>query len=167
MNADITALPEYVRDHRLAKLATGVATEDDPTGYSGEVVPADRIEDAEVITSIDESSPTFFGAHGHRPILDIDIPMHIIPSTTPGHGHLYIDMSLTWHQYERLLSVLADCKIIERGYYNVSVERGHTAVRLPWVKKEPLEPLHAPAIRLPDPPDRTGMEWADKHDERL
>lgn len=136
MTADINELPKYVHEHRLAKLCAPKPDKDGALDYSGEVVPADRLEDAEVITSIDESSPTFFGGRWHRPILDIDIPMQIIPSTTPGHGHLYIDKSLTWHQYERLLSVLADCGIIERGYYNVSVERQHTAVRLPWIKKE-------------------------------
>ena len=138
---DITKLPEYVRTHQLAKLAPSQESEEWEGDYSGEVevVPADRLEEAEVVTSYTgELKRDIFGntQTKHRPILDIDIPMHIIPSTTEGHGHLYIDKELTWWEYKRLLEVLADCGIIERGYLNVSIAREHTAVRLPWIKKE-------------------------------
>lgn len=135
---DITQLPEYVRAHQLAKLAPAQDNEEWDGDYSGEVVPADKLEEAEVVTSLTgEQKPAIFGSVDtmHRPILDIDIPMHIIPSTTEGHGHLYIDKELTWWEYKRLLHALADCGIIERGYLNVSIAREHTAVRLPWIKK--------------------------------
>lgn len=135
---DINTLPEYVRGHQLAKLAPAQDTDDWDGDYSGEVVPTERLEEAEVVTSYTGGSKE--GSWGdveklHRPILDIDIPMHIIPSTTEGHGHLYIDKELTWREYKRLLEVLADCGIIERGYLGVSIAREHTAVRLPWIKK--------------------------------
>ena len=71
----------------------------------------------------------------HRPILDLDLAAHVIPSSTKGHGHLYIDKELTWKQYQKLLNVLADLDIIEKGYRGASLARGYTAVRLPWVKK--------------------------------
>jgi hypothetical protein len=71
----------------------------------------------------------------HRPVLDIDFPAALVPSTTPGHFHLYLDKVLTWEEYEKLLNVLAEVGIIERGYRNVSVERRHTAVRVPWIRK--------------------------------
>lgn len=75
--------------------------------------------------------------HGgdHRPVLDIDVPMRYVPSTTQGHGHLYIDLDLTWDQYAELLKVLARCGIIEDGYLYASLEREATFVRLPWVRK--------------------------------
>lgn len=135
---DLSQLPEYVRSHQLAKLAPAVESDDWDGGYSGEVVLADRLDEAEVITSFTgEQKRDIFGIteNKHRPILDIDIPMHIIPSTTEGHGHLYIDKELTWWEYKRLLGVLADCGIIEQGYLKVSLAREHTAVRLPWIKK--------------------------------
>lgn len=131
-------LPQYVRTHQLAKLAPAQESEEWDGDYSGEAVPADRLEEAEVVTSYTGGSKKGLWGDAeklHRPILDIDIPMHIIPSTTEGHGHLYIDKELTWWEYKRLLEVLADCGIIERGYLNVSIAREHTAVRLPWIKK--------------------------------
>lgn len=71
----------------------------------------------------------------HRPVLDIDFPAALVPSSTPGHFHLYLDKPLPWEQYKRVLQVLGDVGILEPGYVNVSVERRHTAVRVPWIRK--------------------------------
>lgn len=72
----------------------------------------------------------------HKPVLDIDLPVKVLESSTPGHHHLFIDKRMTWEQYKKLLDVLAEVGIIEEGYSRVSQgSRRHTAVRLPWVKK--------------------------------
>jgi hypothetical protein len=71
----------------------------------------------------------------HRPVLDFDVPARYEPSTTPGHGHLYIDKPLTWAQYEQLLIVLGEVGILEKGYVGAALRRGATFVRPPWVKK--------------------------------
>lgn len=87
------------------------------------------IKDAELIASLTK--------HGtHRPLLDFDIPCAYIPSTTPGHGHLYIDKELSWKDYRKLLNLLADLDIIEHGYRGASLARGYSALRLPWIRKE-------------------------------
>lgn len=133
---DMSQLPEYVRKHELATIS--VKNEKDE--YQNEVIPAERLDEAEVVTSkAPEQGDGWFGESMHRPVIDIDMAMNIIPSTTPGHGHLYIDKLLTWHQYERLLNVLRDCGIVEPGYAGASIARGFTAVRLPWVKKKAPE----------------------------
>ena len=75
------------------------------------------------------------GPRMHTPVLDIDIPAYLIPSATPGHSHLYIDHLMTWRQYKRLLKALARAGIIEKGYADASIRRGHTCVRVPWRKK--------------------------------
>jgi hypothetical protein len=71
----------------------------------------------------------------HKVVLDVDIPARLIPSSTEGHFHLYIDKQIPWDNYVDLLGALAECGIIEAGYANASVERGYTAARLPWIKK--------------------------------
>lgn len=71
----------------------------------------------------------------HKPMLDIDISAAFIPSSTPGHGHLYLDQELTWEKYERLLTVLHDCGIIQTGVMNNAIKRKYTALRLPWHSK--------------------------------
>ena len=72
----------------------------------------------------------------HKPVLDIDLPVVVLPSSTEGHSHLFIDKGMSWSQYVKLLDVLVDVGIIEEGFRNASVARGHTAVRLPWIKKQ-------------------------------
>lgn len=124
-NNQLDELPEYVRVHELAKLQVKMDDE-----YLNETVPVDRLDEAEVITS---KSKVFDNIH--RPILDIDFPVDVIPSSTVGHYHLYIDKKLTWEQYKKLLFVLAEVGIIEEGYLNASIDREFTSVRLPWVNK--------------------------------
>jgi hypothetical protein len=102
--------------------------------YEGDnrVQPDDDIYTANVVTSAVKG--VFLP--NHRPVLDIDVPAYLVPSTTPGHSHLYIDKEMSWSQYARLLNVLVDAGIIEEGYLGASLARGDTTVRLPWIKKE-------------------------------
>lgn len=79
----------------------------------------------------------------HAVLLDLDVPAALIPSSTPGHSHLYIDVKVEEATYFRLLDALADAGVIQRGYANSSKHRGGTALRLPWVKK-PQETIKAP-----------------------
>lgn len=72
----------------------------------------------------------------HRPVLDIDFPAKLVPSSTPGRFHLYLDKPMTWAVYAKLLSALADAGVIERGYADACEARGASFVRLPWVKKD-------------------------------
>ena len=76
------------------------------------------------------------GADGyHYPCIDIDIPVRLVPSSTPGHSHLYVDEPITWATYKNLLVALAKAGIVEEGYLNASVNQGGTTVRMPHVKK--------------------------------
>lgn len=75
------------------------------------------------------------GENWHRPVLDLDLDAKLLPSSTSGHFHLFIDKPMEWDKYVALLEALADAEILELGYVKASIERGHTAVRLPWVRK--------------------------------
>lgn len=75
----------------------------------------------------------------HRVVLDIDFPAILLPSTTPGHHHLYIDFDMPWANYLKMLKVMAEVGLLEHGYVAACEERGFSAVRLPWVEKSPDE----------------------------
>lgn len=77
----------------------------------------------------------------HKVVVDIDMPARLVPSSTPGHFHLYIDHEMTWRQYVQLLDALVEAGIVEPGYVKAAERRGFTAVRLPWITK--------PAIAVP------------------
>lgn len=99
--------------------------------------PSDREEasslnEANVITSLRTDELSF---DQHALVIDIDHPSWLIPSTTPGHYHLYVDVSIESHTYWKLLDALAKAGVIESGYAGASKDRGFTSVRLPWVEK--------------------------------
>lgn len=76
------------------------------------------------------------GTGDHTVMLDLDVPAKLIPSATPGHYHLYIDVVMGWKHYKFLLAALAACGIIEDGYKKASIARGFSALRPPWRKKQ-------------------------------
>lgn len=124
-------LPSFVRGHQLATIPKGETSDDD---YESEHVQTEQIAEADIVLSIDKETGY------HRPVLDIDFPLHTVPSSTPGHFHLYFDKPMPWAKYKRLIHALADAGIIEDGYASVSLDRQYTSVRLPWVKKQgPVE----------------------------
>jgi hypothetical protein len=92
--------------------------------------PATSIADANVSTSIREDSEDC-----HALLLDLDVPAWLVPSSTEGHSHLYVDVKIPTSAYFTLLDALADAGVIQPGYANSSKHRGGTALRLPWIKK--------------------------------
>lgn len=111
----------------------------------------------------------------HLPVLDVDIPRSLlvnndiqvaspdkvllyhpeairwVPSTTPGHHHVYIDWPMPWPEYEEMLLVLLQMEVLQPGYVRASIERGYSCVRKPGVMKPP-------------PPEVVGVPWPDPDD---
>lgn len=75
----------------------------------------------------------------HMPVIDLDVPCRYVPSSTPGHGHLYIDVEMTEKQMLAILSALADAGVVEKGYLAASRARGMALVRKPGVFKPVVE----------------------------
>lgn len=76
----------------------------------------------------------------HAPVIDLDFPCELIPSTTEGHFHLVMDRYVPWEAYKKLLAALADAGLVEEGYVRASIARGYSTARLPWVKKPSTAP---------------------------
>lgn len=102
------------------------ATDADYTPQEFQFVPE---SDANLITSATGKGDW------HLPVLDLDIPHTYVPSSTEGHGHLYLDTPVKWSDYEKLLRTLARLGILEHGYVEASIAKGATMVRKPGVKK--------------------------------
>lgn len=95
------------------------------------------LDQANVVSSQVRLPEGFESLAGRRHVvaIDIDHQAWLIPSSTEGHSHLYIDHAMPEDLYFDLLNVLARCGIIEHGYAEVSKKRGHSDLRLPWVSK--------------------------------
>lgn len=72
----------------------------------------------------------------HRVVIDLDVEAYLVPSSTPGHSHLYINHPIEESQYFNLLDQLVTVGLVQEGYARASRARGFSAVRLPWVNKE-------------------------------
>lgn len=112
-------------------------TVQDLTAYDAETgrYATDDIDEAQVITSLVDRPGTVVG-ETHKLIIDLDLPAQLIPSSTEGHFHLYVDKEIPDAAWQTLMYALAAAGLIEPGYMRASITRGFTAVRLPWVKKE-------------------------------
>ncbi len=71
----------------------------------------------------------------HKVVIDVDLPVKVVPSSTPGHFHLFIDHEMNWNEYKYFLYGCMMAGIIEPGYYRAAMARQTTEVRLPWIKK--------------------------------
>lgn len=83
-----------------------------------------------------ESSLMLGDERMHRLVLDIDQPVELRESATPGHHHLIIpDVRCTWQEYLVLLEALVLCGVVEADYVKHARERKQCLIRLPGVKK--------------------------------
>jgi hypothetical protein len=109
------------------------------------------IDQAHVITSREAGQPEPYNEDSnptgltldnmlHKVVLDIDLRAVLVPSSTPDHSHLFIDHTMSWRKYVRLLRALSDAGIVEPGYVKAAERRGFTTVRLPWIRK-PADPI--------------------------
>jgi hypothetical protein len=103
----------------------------DSTGPgTGDIIEPTNEKPANLVSSLCENGL-------HYPAIDLDFPAELIPSSTPGHFHLYLDAPMSWEQYIVLLAALADAGVISRNYYELSLRDKQTLLRLPHVKKNP------------------------------
>ena len=100
-----------------------------------EFEPVDDRAEADLV-----SSEVGFGLH--KPVLDIDFPAQLVPSSTPGHFHLYLDKEMIWPVYRKLLEALADAGVIQEGCARHAIRRGASHARLPEKPKHLEGPDH-------------------------
>lgn len=109
---DPTANPNYADDNR----------------YS-----VNNYEDANLVSS--NVNDGGFNLNYHLPVLDIDYPAHLEPSTTEGHYHLYLNKRITWTQYCKIMDAMYEAGLLEAGFVKLSKKRGATFVRKPGHRK--------------------------------
>lgn len=67
---------------------------------------------------------------------EVNQRMYLSPSTTDGHGHLYINgyFGFRWDAYQELLHGLSGVGVIDPDWVDQSIRQGMTIVRTPWTK---------------------------------
>lgn len=72
----------------------------------------------------------------HKPVIDIDLPCMLMPSSAPGHFHLYIDKEMPWGDFLDILEALESAGVVGPGYLKYTRKRGYATVRYPGVTKQ-------------------------------
>lgn len=101
--------------------------------------PTSRVEAA----FTDEQPPNLIssiaGEDIHLPAIDVDMPVRVVESMTPGHYHLFIDKPMKSDEYFAFLDCLASFGIVEEGYAEASRAKGGSFVRIIDDKIGPIE----------------------------
>lgn len=71
----------------------------------------------------------------HLPVIDIDLVCMLVPSSQPGHFHLYINKPMEWEKYVAMLEAMEAAGVIGPGYLRYTKKRGYSTVRYPGVTK--------------------------------
>lgn len=71
----------------------------------------------------------------HMPVIDLDCPHRLVPSSTEGHSHLYLDVPMSTVQYKKLIETLVEVGLLGEGNLRQFQAHGQTFVRKPHVKK--------------------------------
>lgn len=72
--------------------------------------------------------------------LTLDVPAHLLRSTTPGHHHLYLNAPMRWGTYKRLLHTLAKAGVVDPTWTRTCIKGRQSLLR---------------------PPGRAYNQWAD------
>lgn len=150
-------LPDFARD--LVKYYSyGVADGSIDSGLVYETSITDGTDEGEVNVVSSKHKKGKSKSRKHKPLIDIDFPAALIPSSTPGHFHLYLDKDMDEEQYMSFLLTLRSHEIIADGNVNQMGNHGATFLRLPWVKKQDLED---------GPEENTPSDFLDSLDQIL
>jgi len=72
----------------------------------------------------------------HMPVIDIDLPCMLVPSSAPGHFHLYIEKQMSWEKFVAMLEAMEAAGVVGKGYVSYTKRRGYATVRYPGVTKD-------------------------------
>jgi hypothetical protein len=104
----------------------------------------ESLEDAEAVSSLRTDTLPMLnlgdltevpGDPAHALLLDLDVPVWLVPSSTGGHGHLYADLRVPEEDLWAFIEAAVKIGLVEDGYLGACKSRGMTSLRAPWVRK--------------------------------
>jgi len=76
----------------------------------------------------------------HLPLFDLDVPHQYVPSSTPGNGHLYINVPCSWRQYKKVLIAMRDAGMLNHGWVERALQDKRSYLRRVGAIKETASP---------------------------
>jgi hypothetical protein len=126
-------LPEWVRTNKFYKAALKPGTQSFDPDYDDHRTEAGP-EQANLISS--HAFTSVDGVTYHYPMIDLDLNAALIPSSTEGHFHLYLNRTISHDKYRKMLEAMVEAGIVQKGILGQFDKYGSTTLRLPHIKKE-------------------------------
>jgi len=68
-------------------------------------------------------------------VFPLIVPAKLIPSSTEGHFHLYLETEMVWEDYLSLMRSMVEAGLLEKGWVDMSERRKMAMLRKPGIKK--------------------------------
>jgi hypothetical protein len=78
----------------------------------------------------------------HAPVFDLDFPAYLLPSSSPGKFHLYLEKEISWESYLDILESMVNAGLLEPGWVDSGITNGAMLLRPPGVFKENVKSLN-------------------------
>jgi hypothetical protein len=78
----------------------------------------------------------------HAPVFDFDFPAYLLPSSSPGKFHLYLEKEISWESYMDVLEAMVNAGLLEPGWVDSGINHGTLLLRPPGVVKENVKSLN-------------------------
>lgn len=128
MESRVKMKPDYIKDRLTAWFDDSEDISSNESGW----LPNSNESDYSKANLVTSRTMTLL----HLPVIDIDLPCKLEPSTSDNCYHLYINKEVKWEDYIEMLQAMAKCGIVQQGWVNATVHRGYSAVRKPGHKKK-------------------------------
>jgi hypothetical protein len=79
-------------------------------------------------------------------VITLNVPVELVPSSTAGHFHLYIDREITWANYRWLLLAMRDAGLIGQDFCTMCLGSLQSFVRKPNVTKQAAPETAQPTV---------------------
>ena len=73
------------------------------------------------------------------PLLEFAAEFKLVGSSTSGHFHLYIKKEMPWKQYVKLLTAFYKANLIQKNFYQISIEDQMSLLFKPGIKKDKIK----------------------------
>lgn len=68
-------------------------------------------------------------------VFQVIVPAKLVPSSTEGHFHLYLEMEMDWQDYLSLMRLMVGAGLLEKEWVELSERRKMAMLRKPGVRK--------------------------------
>lgn len=70
--------------------------------------------------------------------IELGVPAYLLPSSTAGHHHAYIDVEMKWRPYRALCKAMASVGLLEEAFVDLTISHGMSMLIRPGLTKRQL-----------------------------